>query len=207
MQHFFFKIVFPLSILILSFLFSDTFASRGGRKSKLPRTPPMQFKRSNLRKNPAKSALASSLDRFKNSIFKSQKSPIREHPPRFENKQLFIPRPRPVRTFNNNNLFRALLVPAIPAFIGLGTGLAYLLSQQTGSSVGISEIGSPKTNITIAVTNNNSPTIRQTMTVTNSAVNTNSDADTIVQTNTVVVTNTNNSGRKRRKRRVIEEDP
>eukprot|EP00493_Phyllostaurus_siculus_P026248 UN26593 len=205
MQHFFFKIVFPLSVLFMSLLFSDTFANKGRRKSKLPRTPPMQFKRSKVRQNPAKSALASSLDRFKNTVFKNQRSPIREHPLRIENKQLFIPRPRPVRTFNNNNLFRALLIPAIPAFIGLGTGLAFLLSQQTGASVGISEIGSPKTNITIAVTNNNSPTIRQTMTVTNSAVNTNSDADTIVQTNTVVVTNTNNSGRKRRKRRVIEE--
>ena len=199
--------MFPLSILLISLLFSDTNANRRSKKSNLPRTPPMQFNRSNLRKNPAKSALASSLNRFKNTVFRSHTSSIREDPPRIENKQLFIPRPRPVRTFNNNNLFRALLVPAIPAFIGLGTGLAYLLSQQTGSSVGISEIGSPKTNITIAVTNNNSPTIRQTMTVTNSAVNTNSDADTIVQTNTVVVTNTNNSGRKRRKRRVIEEDP
>ena len=207
MQHFFFKIVFPLSILFISMLFSDAFASRRVRKSKLPRTPPMQFSRTKFKRNPAKTALASSLERFKKTVFKSKESPIRVSPPELEHKQLFIPRPRPVRTFSRNNLLRALLVPAIPTFIGLGAGLAYLISQQTGASIGISEIGSPKTNVTVAMTNNNSPTIRQTMTVTNSAVNTNSDADTIRQTNTVIVTNTNNSGRKRRKRRVIEDGP
>ena len=92
---------------------------------------------------------------------------------------------------------------------GFGVALAFIVSQTGGIDVDVSSIGSPKTNVTVAMTNNNSPTIRQTLSVTNSAINTNNDGDTINQTNTVVVTNSNSGKRRKRsiRRRAISDQP
>ena len=62
--------------------------------------------------------------------------------------RLFFNR-RPARL----NPAAALLIPAIPTFVGLGAGLAWIASLRVPITTSISNIGSPTTNVTVSQTN------------------------------------------------------
>jgi len=194
MKWFTIKVVLPLICLLVSLIITESLSNRKIRNQSYPRTPPIHVNKRLLKRK-----------QFPQSKPFIKKKPIDS---KLKKRQFIVPlaRPAPVGLFSNN-LARALLIPAIPTLIGLGVGLVFIASQTSGLTASISSIGSPKTNVTVAMENNNSPVISQTMVVTNTATNVNSDNDQITQSNTASVTNTNNSGRKRRKRRVIVDNP
>ena len=107
------KEVLPVIAVCIGIILSDALANRQARPSKLPKTPPMQFNRNNLR-FPGHSKNTKQIDHFRKKIL-----PPPKHAPKIKEKQFLVPvaRPRPVGFFNNN-LARAFLIPAIPTLIG-----------------------------------------------------------------------------------------
>ena len=64
-------------------------------------------------------------------------------------RQFFVGRRPPARI----NPAAAFLIPAIPTFVGLGAGLAWIASLRVPITTNISGIGSPSTNVTVTSTN------------------------------------------------------